>query len=163
MENSNFNIFKMEMPKNQWIWEHKDYPNFKFDENNFTEKIKNVEIIENQLNNLIYQLKNDNLVNFSTEILTDEIIHTSKIEGEFLQRNSVRSSVRKKIDSDFNEFNDKHATKQTDNLVAIFLDATNNKTPLTLERLFGWHNALFENDYDGITKIKIAQFRESLS
>lgn len=30
MGNSNFNIFEIEMPKNQWIWKHKDYPNIFF-------------------------------------------------------------------------------------------------------------------------------------
>jgi Fic family protein len=52
------------------------------------------------------------------------------------------------------------ALKKEDNYVDILIDAnTNYHEDLTLEKLFGWHHAMFEKGYSGFAKISVAQFR----
>ncbi len=92
--------------------------------------------------------------------MTDEAINTSLIEGEFFKRESVRSSFKKKLDRYFDARNDKYSTIATDNLVEILIDSNLNKKDLTIERLHGWHNCLFEHtSYSKLDKIEIAKFR----
>jgi Fic family protein len=44
----------------------------------------------------------------------------------------------------------------------VLLDATQNyNQPLTQERLFGWHNSLFQSGYSGYTKIDVACYRSA--
>lgn len=90
------------------------------------------------------------------DTLTDEAIHTSLIEGEIFKRESVHSSFRKKLDKDFDDKNDKYSTATTDSLVEILIDSSLNKEPLTIQRLHGWHNCLFENKYNRLHKINVA-------
>ncbi len=102
----------------------------------------------------------DDIRKIQIDVLTDEAINTSLIEGEVFKRESVRSSFRKKLDKDFDALSDKYSTKATDNLVEILIDCSLNKKPLTIERLHGWHNCLFENNYTKLTKINVASFRK---
>jgi len=91
--------------------------------------------------------------------LTDEAIYTSLIEGEVFKRESVRSSLRKRLDKEFDARSDTYATATTDSLVEILIDCSLNKEPLILERLHGWHNCLFEHQYSKLHKINVATFR----
>jgi len=88
----------------------------------------------------------------------NEIVTSSQIEGEMLDRQSVRSSILKRIDG--SDTKKDSSTKHTDRLVAMFMDSSINNAPLTIERLNGWHNTLFPDGYSGLYKINVAQFRE---
>jgi len=83
------------------------------------------------------------------------------IEGEVFKRESVRSSFRKKLDKNFDTQNDKYSTVATDSLVEILIDCNLNKEPLSIDRLHGWHNCLFENRFSRLDKINIAKFRNN--
>ncbi|EAK0962169.1 Fic family protein [Campylobacter upsaliensis] len=145
----------------KWIWQSPNYPHFFYDEKALealtNELIKN----ENKINSFIANYKLDKL-DLQIQNLSDEIINSADIEGELLKRESVRASLRKKLDDNFDEFNDTFATKQSDNYASILLDAHFNKTPLNIERLHGWHNALFESGYSGLYKINVASFRKDV-
>ena len=146
----------------KWIWEDKKYPNVFFDISTNIEILALIEDIKNRKNILDgYSVFFDekNLLNTKIETLLDEIINTSLIEGVELTRKSVRSSLRKKLDREFDEFADTHATRYTDHIADLFLDANLNKKPLSMERLHGWHNCLFEGQYSGLHKIRVADFR----
>lgn len=146
----------------KWIWEDKKYPNVFFDISTNIEILALIEDIKNRKNILDgYSVFFDekNLLNTKIETLLDEIINTSLIEGIELTRKSVRSSLRKKLDREFDEFADTHATRYTDHIADLFLDANLNKKPLSMERLHGWHNCLFEGQYSGLHKIRVADFR----
>ncbi|MBL0721334.1 MAG: Fic family protein, partial [Sulfurovum sp.] len=104
----------------------------------------------------------DDIRKIEIDTLTDEAISTSLIEGEIFKRESVRSSFRKKLDKDFDGRNDKYSTATTDSLVEILVDCNINNNPLTIDRLHGWHNCLFEHSYySRMDKINVAQFRKN--
>ena len=142
------------------IWQSKNYPNFAFSANDFKTLLDKVQANSEAINKIIADNKiSVNLLDARINSLTNEIVNSAAIESEILKRESVRNSLRKKLDENFDEFNDKHATRQSDNYASILLDTNLNKKPLTKERLHGWHNCLFEGGYSGLRKIDIAKFR----
>lgn len=154
----------------KWIWQSENYPRFLFDKSytifDFTFDdclgviFDRLAEHEKKLNQIISQSSlSPILLESKITALTDEIVNSASIEGEILKRESVRSSLRKKLDKEFNFINDNSATKQSDNYASILLDTNLNKNPLTIERLHGWHNCLFESGYSGLHKINIAKFR----
>ena len=143
----------------KWIWQHPDYPNFHYDKEKLTTLIAEVEYYRGTLDGISKLFNQEDIRRIEIDTLTDEAINTSLIEGEIFRRESVRSSFRKRLDKDFDGRNDKYATPTTDSLVEILLDSSLNRERLTVERLHGWHNALFENSYSRLQKIKIASFR----
>ncbi|MCL9821824.1 DUF4172 domain-containing protein [Helicobacter sp. 14348-15] len=146
---------------NQWIWQSKNYPNFVYDEKNLQPLLDDIHQKNKKLNSII---SDNQLSTITLELkinsLSNEIINSAAIEGEIFKRESVRSSLRKKLDKDFDRWKDRHSTHQSDNYVALLLDTNLNKNPLSLERLHGWHNCLFEARYKRLQKINIARFRE---
>jgi len=144
--------------ENKWIWQHKDYPNFKYDKDKLEPLLFDIKYFQGLLNGVYQTINNDEHSLAKLEILTTEILDTSAIEGEILNRNSVRSSISKKLGIDINIKD--NSNDQSDGLVDILLDARiNYDKDFTQERLFGWHNALFPQGYNFITKINIAEFR----
>ncbi|MFN7352467.1 MAG: Fic family protein, partial [Burkholderiales bacterium] len=91
-------------------------------------------------------------------ILTEDVLKTSEIEGEKLNPDSVRSSIARRLGVDIGALapSDRHV----DGVVDMVLDATQrHNTPLTAERLFGWHAAMFPTGYSSLTKIRVGQWR----
>ena len=146
------------MDKKKWIWQHKDYPNFKYDTSKFIDILLDIKYYQGLLDGIYKTINEDELSLAKLETLTTEAIDTSAIEGEILDRNSVRSSISKKLDIEINSKDS--STIQSDGLIDILLDATiNYDKEFTKDRLFGWHNALFPRGYNFITKINIADYR----
>jgi Fic family protein len=92
------------------------------------------------------------------ETLITDALKTSEIEGEFLQRSEVRSSVAKQLKLPTAGL--VPSNRHTDGLVQMLLDATqNNLKPLTEERLFDWHAGLFPTGRSGIYPITVGGYR----
>ena len=54
--------------------------------------------------------------------------------------------------------------RHVEGVVEMVLDATANcQAPVTRERLFGWHAALFPTGYSGLSKIKVGGWRDDAS
>jgi len=143
----------------KWIWQHEKYPDFFYNQDKLTTLISEIEYLRGVLDGYSKLFNEDNIRQIEIDRLTDEAIHTSLIEGEVFKRESVRSSLRKRLDKEFDARSDKYATATTDSLVEILIDCSLNKNPLTLERLHGWHNCLFEYQYSKLHKINVATFR----
>jgi Fic family protein len=93
------------------------------------------------------------------EVLIEDALKTSEIEGERLDPNAVRSSVARRLglpSAGLPAIRNQHA----DGMVEILLDATmNHEQGLTADRLFGWHAALFPTGYSGLREIQISTWR----
>ena len=94
------------------------------------------------------------------EVLIEEALKTSEIEGERLDPKAVRSSVARRLGlptAGLPDVRNQHA----DGVVEILLDATQGfDKDLTIERMFGWHAALFPTGYSGLHKILVAEWRD---
>jgi Fic family protein len=92
------------------------------------------------------------------EVLTEEAFTTAAIEGELLNRDSIRSSVARRLGLPTAGL--PAAERRVDGLVEMLIDATRNHAePLTASRLKGWHAALFPTGYSGMNKIVVGDWR----
>lgn len=102
-----------------------------------------------------FDVKNNALL----QVLTENIIKSSEIEGQILDKQAVRSSVARRLGIDFG--GEVSFSRDVDGVVEMMLDATQNYTDkMTKERLIGWHAALFPTGFSGMYKIKVGQYRD---
>jgi Fic family protein len=91
--------------------------------------------------------------------LTDDVVKSSEIEGETLDTEQVRSSVARRLGMDIGGL--KPADRHVEGVVEMMLDATQRyDEPLTRERLFGWHAALFPTGRSGMHPIAVGAWRD---
>ena len=142
----------------KWIWQQENYPNFTYDFKKLESLMQKISLEQGYLIALTQTMSKDNIIQRQADTLLNEAINTALIEGEVLNRDSVKASIAKKFG--FDNIDYKKVVESTDNLIEIIIDAnTNYNEDLTLERLFGWHNALFPKGYSGYQKINTATFR----
>jgi len=96
------------------------------------------------------------------ETLTLDVLKSAEIEGEMLNPEQVRSSIAKKLGLEF--AGTTMSDRNIDGMVDMMIDATRNCfSPLTKERLFDWHAALFPMGRSGMFKITVADWRKDTS
>lgn len=92
------------------------------------------------------------------QALTEDVIKSSEIEGEVLDREQVRSSIARRLGMDIGGLVE--ADRNVEGVVEMMIDATQNYAqPLTAERLFGWHAALFPTGRSGMSRITVGAWR----
>jgi Fic family protein len=97
------------------------------------------------------------------ETLTQDVIKSSEIEGERLERDPVRSSIARRLGLDINiDIGGLTvADRNVEGVVEMMLDATQGYArPLTARRLFDWHAALFPTGRSGMLKINVGAWRD---
>lgn len=91
--------------------------------------------------------------------LTEDVVKSSEIEGERLDRDQVRSSIARRLGIDIGALTP--AERDVEGVVEMMLDATQRYVePLTAERLFGWHAALFPTGRSGMHRIIVGAWRD---
>jgi Fic family protein len=96
------------------------------------------------------------------ETLTEDVLKSSEIEGEILDKDQVRSSIARRLGMDVGALTP--ADRNVEGIVEMMLDATQNfQAPLTIDRLFGWHAALFPTGRSGMNKIIVGAWRNEAS
>lgn len=96
------------------------------------------------------------------QTLTEEVVKSSEIEGEILDRNQVRSSIARRLGMDIGAL--APADRNVEGVVEMMLDATEKYADeLNAERLFAWHAALFPTGRSGMTKIVVGAWRTEQS
>jgi Fic family protein len=138
----------------KYIWQNASWPKFRWDENKVTKALNNA--IKSQAFILghahFFDIKEE------AKIFIEEAFTTSAIEGEKLDRESIRSSVARRLGLEAAGLPE--VKRNTDGLVEVLVDATTNfKRKLTHERLFSWQAALFPTAYSGMTKINVGSYR----
>jgi Fic family protein len=136
------------MNTKKWIWQHENFPNFTYDYSQIEPMIFRLIEKSGELKGKMSYLAVTEHDNFSVETSLSEIIATSLIEGVELKRESVRSSLCKKLDIAFDRAKD-NSTKNSDSLTELYLDSRFNQEALSIERLHNWHLAIFE-DYSSV-------------
>ena len=97
--------------------------------------------------------------NANLYVLTEDIIKSSEIEGEILDRKSVHSSIARRLG--INLGGESYFQRHIEGVVEMMIDATQNyDKPMTKDRLISWHAALFPTGYSGMYKIKVGQYRD---
>ncbi len=144
-----------------WIWEHHGWPHFTWDEAVLSEYVSAARLAQGQLLGMIRSVDANTTAELNSLTLAEQAINTSAIEGETLNRDSVRSSIAERLGLDHAGVNPPF-DRYIEGLLDMLTDATKNyNAKLTLDRLYGWHAALFPTGYSGINKIEVGSFRSS--
>lgn len=102
-----------------------------------------------------FELRNE----ANLEILTQEIIKSTEIEGEILDREQVRSSIARRLGLEIVGL--VYSERNVDGIVDLMVDATRNfDKELNKERLLSWHSALFPTGQSGMYKIITGNWRD---
>ena len=142
-----------------YIHLRKDWPKFRWDYEQITTLLSEVNNLQGrllgQMENLGFDLQNEAVL----ETVTLDILKNHEIEGELLNISQVKSSIARKLGLDFES--DVEPSRYVDGVVEMMLNATQNyEQPLSAERLFGWHAALFPTGRSGMHKITVADWRK---
>lgn len=142
-----------------WIWEQPDWPAFRWDDaelaRSLTELRHDQGVLLGRFEALGFSLREQ----ASLDTLTRDVTRTSEIEGERLDAAQVRSSVARRLGVDIGALTP--ASRHVEGVVEMTLDATrNHAAPLTKDRLFGWHAALFPGGRSGMQRIRVGDWRD---
>jgi Fic family protein len=141
-----------------YIHERPDWPNFTWDSKALSGPLAAVRHKQGRHLGRMEALGFDLRTEASLSALTEEVVKSSAIEGEHLDPEEVRSSIARKLGLDVAGL--AQAGRDVDGVVEMMLDATREyDTPLTAERLFGWHAALFPTGRSGMHRITVGAWR----
>ena len=150
---------RMESGDKNYIWQSEDWPNWVYDPQRLVSLLAQVHRAQGHLLGRMHDLGLDVQDQATLRVLTEDVLKTSEIEGERLNPDSVRSSIARRLGVAIGAL--APADRYVDGVVDMVLDATQqHAAPLTAERLFGWHAALFPTGYSSLSKIRVGQWRD---
>lgn len=142
----------------QYIWNNEKWPNFTWNWEKITSALSECRKAQGCLKGKLTMIKLDEKGSARRQVLVEEAIQTSAIEGEKLDLDALRSSVARHLSLKYKGKYKKD--NKVEGLVEMLLDAYDNfNEPITGERLFGWHAGLFPIGYSGIKKINVGNWR----
>lgn len=142
-----------------YIHEKENWTNFIWDNKLVMLKLGEARNIQGKLlgkmESLGFELQDEAVL----DTLTLDVLKSSEIEGEFLEKKQVRSSIARRLGIDI--AGAVESERQVEGIVEMMLDATQRyDLPLTKDRLFGWHAALFPSGWSNLYKITVADWRK---
>lgn len=141
-----------------FVHQKQDWSDFKWDSDKIVPLLGNVRHLQGkllgQMESLGFSLKEEAVLT----TLTLDVLKSTEIEGEILNKDQVRSSIARKLGITVNGI--VASSQNVDGVVEMMLDATQHyDSPLTKKRLLGWHAALFPTGYSGMYKIEVGKYR----
>lgn len=145
-----------------YIHQLPEWPSFRWDASRLAEILAAIRHRQGRLvgrmEGLGFQLRAEAVL----QTLTEDVLKSSEIEGETLEREQVRSSIARRLGMDVGSL--APADRHVEGVVEMMLDATQRYAePLTDERLFAWHAALFPTGRSGMTPITVGAWRTGRS
>jgi Fic family protein len=142
-----------------FIHQKVNWPNFTWNNDEIVNLLSETRNLQGRLigkmESLGFDLRNEALL----DTLTLDVLKSSEIEGEYLNPDQVRSSIARRLGMEI--AGSVESDRNVDGVVEMMLDATQNCfKPLTAERLFDWHAALFPTGRSGMYKITVGDWRK---
>lgn len=145
-----------------YIYERKNWPHFTWDYSVLAQRLAAVRNRQGRLTGRMEEFGFRLKAEANLEALTEEVTQSSEIEGEILSRAQVRSSIARRLGVDIGALSP--ADRHVEGVVEMILDATAKyDAPLNIERLLGWHAALFPSGRSGMKKIRVGAWRTDKS
>jgi Fic family protein len=142
-----------------YIWDNPGWPAFTCDEKGLSRLLAQVARAQGRLLGRMEGLGFDLRGEAHLHTLTEDVVKSSEIEGEKLGRDVVGSSIARRLGMDAGGL--VPVDRNVEGVVEMMLDATgNHDEPLTEERLFAWHAALFPTGRTGMQKISAGSWRD---
>jgi len=141
-----------------YIHERPDWPHLTWSDEELATTLALVRHRQGRLLGQMEGLGFDLRAEASLSTLTSDVVKSSAIEGEELDPDEVRSSIARRLGLDVAGL--PMAGRDVEGVVEMMLDATRGfDRPLTEERLFAWHAALFPTDHSGMAPIHAGAWR----
>lgn len=142
-----------------YIHERTGWPEFRWDHARISAHLVDVRhrqgLLIGQMRGLGFQLRAEAVL----DTLTEDVLKSSEIEGETLDRDQVRSSIARRLGLNIGGLT--QADRNVEGVVEMMLDATQGyNKPLTAKRLYDWHASLFPTARSGMTKIRVGAWRD---
>lgn len=142
-----------------YIYENKDFPNFVYDKDKIFDLLAKVKAKQayllGKMDMLGFEVKEKAMLN----VLTEEVIKSSEIEGEILDPKQARSSIARRLG--MHSGGNINIERNVEGIVDMMLDAMQNPSKeMTHERLYGWQSAMFPGGFSGLYRIKIGAYRD---
>ncbi len=142
-----------------YLWDQSEWPALTWDEARLSKLLATVSHEQGRLQGKMEALGFDLRNEAHLRTLTEDVVKSSEIEGEMLERKQVRSSIARRLGMDIAGLVE--ADRNVEGAVEMMLDATEKyDETLTNERLFAWHAALFPTGRSGMTKINVGTWRD---
>jgi len=142
-----------------YIYQKDNWPHFTWNTENVVNLLSEARNLQGRLMGKMESLGFDLRNEAQLDTLTLDVLKSSEIEGEILNPDQVRSSIARKLGMD--SAGSIESDRNIDGIVEMMLDATQYCfEPLTAERLFDWHAALFPTGRSGMNKIRVADWRK---
>ena len=146
----------------EYIHDLSNWPTFQWDSERVANPLAAVSRRQGWLAGRMESLGFDQRAEAALATLTEDVLKSSEIEGEILDRAQVRSSIARRLGVDIGALTP--ADRDVEGVVEMMLDATQNfRAALTVDRLFAWHAALFPAGRSGMTKIIVGAWRDDAS
>ncbi|MGX8712668.1 MAG: Fic family protein [bacterium] len=142
-----------------YIWQDADWPNFRWDDLQVSPLLNSVQERQARLLGMLSVLGFDLQKQTVLESMTEDVVRSSEIEGELLNRDSVRSSIARHLGVNLPSAGS--SDHYIEGIVQVAVDAVKNcNMPLDKERLCNWHAALFPTRRSGMYRITVADWRQ---
>jgi Fic family protein len=143
----------------RYIWQSPDWPLLTYDLSELAGPLADVVRRQGMLLGRLADVGMPLRAEAGITALTDDVVKTSEIEGDHLDVESVRSSIARRLGVDIGALTP--ADRHTEGVVDMILDATvNHDQPVTAQRLFGWHAALFPVGFPGASRLRVGAWRD---
>ena len=148
------------MKTKKYIHERDDWPELEFDESTVRDVLSQVYYVYGRLFGSLKVLGFGVQAELQLNAISDEIVNSSAIEGEHIDPLSVKSSIARRLGLDVAGMDEVFPDHYTEGVIEMALEATQNyHAPVTDERLFGWHAALFPTGWSGNYRIIVGDYR----
>ncbi len=146
----------------EYIHELKNWPKFRWDRERLAEQLASIRHRQGRLIGRMESLGFTLRAEAMLATLTEDVMKSSEIEGEMLDRAQVRSSIARRLGMDVGALTP--AERTIEGVVEMMLDATQKfSAQLTAKRLYDWHAALFPTGRSGMTRIRTGAWRDDKS
>lgn len=138
----------------RYNWQQNDWPNFQYKTKDLEDGLYDFAQRTGRVSGVLEGLSDTEQTEAVINLMVAEAIKTSEIEGEYLSRTDVMSSIRRNIG--LNPQMPLTKDKRAEGVAELLLAVRNNfKAPLTPEDLFAWHSMLMK----GNSTIQVGQWR----
>src|SRR6266404_5826399 len=142
----------------KYIHELPNWPHFEWDQRGLAKRLAAVRHRQGRLVGRMQELGFPLREQAVLQTLTEDVLKSSEIEGEILDKDQVRSSIAHRLGMEAAAL--PSADRNVEGVVEMMLDATQKyQETLTEDRLFGWHASLFPAGRSGMRKIIVGDWR----
>ena len=127
-----------------WNWTLPDWPDFRYDASALEPFEQTFLLSSGEILGAVHHVSQPEREQLRIELLSEEAMQTSAIEGEILDRLSVQSSLRRHLGLDPDSY---PAKPREQGVAEMMVDVYSSfAEPLTHETLYRWHRMLLSRD-----------------